>query len=299
MANLNYGTGLDLQSFITNGDEFVTATLANWGLSETDATFSDQARSISSIGIGPDSDFARVMVRYATPIYKSQGGQRYNQQFKYVTISPKTPFLAALRDGQRPSISPNTLNILELYAIDTYSSAYSPQGGGAAVNLTNDAFLFRPADLQLILSANNHKLPATSGKRNDKTYSANVDDTYWATVVNGNEAPCVAVPIIGRKRACVTLRSVENGVFNVRISAVPGRYIDPDKSGIYQGTGAWANNDVQLAPGGWPATTPLPINSELRFDLALQDYALLIVHATRTSGGDDDQLIVTIRVSDD
>jgi hypothetical protein len=114
-------------------------------------------------------------------------------------------------------------------------------------------------------------LPATWGRRNTKhdRYS----NSAWFNTVGplGTEGIYRVWPIHGRKYINVVCRAINNGSFRVRLATV-----GEIATGTY-------GIESQIAPGGYPTTTPIPPSGQVKFDLTLASRAtFLILYAART-----------------
>ncbi len=282
MALLTFN-GISLKQHINSGDEFLIGEITDWGQSFGTpvivATFSDQPHSLKSLAIGPDSDIDQVNVRYALPsvIGTSQGqsgGKNVGQSFATERMSITAPYNSAVRDGYNTALGV----LLALTPVDRFSDFYLAEGQavaqpfGSTMNLPNIRPVWvRQPTLQVVLSGANTRLPATWGRRNNKF--EHYENFAWFDAMGlNNEGVYKVWPIHGRKKVTVVCRSRGNGTFRVRLATVASHPSASDHP-----------IESQVAPGGYPATTPIPVTAQAKFDITLASRATyLIVYATRT-----------------
>lgn len=300
MANLDY-SGITLQQHINSGDEFLIGYVDNWGSyiqpDSISAIFSNTFRSIKSLAIGPDSDVDRVTVRYALPGKNPAGAKGGPTALNNtVILSNKQPVLSTLRSGQS-ALLVGFENTLKLYSVGRYGATYQQEGNPveqpfgpdmtpAMVNIP----VFYAPRLQVVLSGSSNRLTSTWGRRNPKKLFY-YNPQFFTVVGSGVEAPFYVIPISGRTRLAVVMKALSNGVFKVRLSTVT-----VDNGDVTPNTPV----ESQIAPGGFPATAPLPENAQIRFDLQLAASAdFLIIYATRISGGVNATITIYTEMYDD
>jgi hypothetical protein len=291
MATLDY-SGITLRRHMFSGDAYLLGRALRWGErtgappAAATAEFSSQGYSIGSLGIGPDSDIDRVRLHYGLPAQATtQAG--LNQLTQAIVLSNRSPILSPIRGGKITGSATGVALFLE--ALDQYDTGYYKEGTVGFSPFSDDMNepgalpSFNHPTMQVVLSGTSKSLASTWGRRNPLVWPSYTNPTWFDLVGNNNEGPYLIIPIHGRMRLAITCRALGAGTFDVRLSVVSNQI------------------ESQIAPAtGFPTTTSIPANGQVRFDQVLRGRAeWLIVYATRTAGaGVADILRVEVRGED-
>jgi hypothetical protein len=291
MALLDFG-GITLRRHMFSGDSFLLGKAFRWGeqtgvpLAAAFAEFSKQGYSIGSLGIGPDSDIDRARLHLGLPaVAVTQNGT--NQLTAPAVLSNKSPILSPIRGGKLTGGLTGVALFLE--STDQYNTGYYKEGTAGfslfsdSMNVVGAAASFHHPTLQVVLSGSAKSLAATWGRRNPLVWPTYNNGLWFNIMGNDAEGPYLVIPIHGRMRLAVTCRALGAGTFDVRLSVVSKQA------------------ESQIAPAaGFPTTTPIPLNGQVRFDQVLSGRAeWLIVYASRSAGAvAADSLLVEVRGDD-